>query len=88
MINDDRVIVARIIELVPLYDANTMPEQASTIPGDDGWGYTLSNFVLDHLEDDFPNIAPEQFNRCYFQTFEQTNQWRDLPGRVAITNAA
>lgn len=75
---EDHAIIARIIELVPLYDPETMPQQASTLPSGSDLGYTFINFAIDHLQDDFPNIEQEQFDRCYLLAFQQTNEWQDL----------
>lgn len=74
---DDVAITARIIELVPHY-SETMPNEAGTIPGEESFGYTLLNFCLDHLQEEFPGITQEQFNRCYLDAFGRTNQWRDI----------
>ena len=74
---DDRIIIARIIELAPDYDPETMPSQPGTFgsPDDNGWGYSFINFCVDHLEEEFPGITQEQFNRCYLQAFQQTDEW-------------
>jgi hypothetical protein len=77
-VTGDREIIARIIELVPLYDPETMPSQPSTFPSGDGWGYTLINFCADYLEEEFPGLTEEQFNRCYIDAYEQTNHWRTV----------
>jgi hypothetical protein len=76
MTHNDSAIIARIIELAPLYDSETMSDQAGTIPGEEEWGYTLINFCLDHLQEEFPGIDRDQFTRCYLDAYEQTDQWR------------
>jgi hypothetical protein len=63
---NDQDIIARMIELAPNYDPETTPDDARTIP---------PKFLLDHLEDEFPNIAQGQFNRCYFEAFHEPARW-------------
>jgi hypothetical protein len=61
---NDHDIIARMIELAPSYDPETMSGNAGTIP---------PNFLFDHLEDEFP--AQGQFNRCYFEAFHEPARW-------------
>jgi len=63
---NDQDIIARMMELAPSYGPEAMPDDASTIP---------PKFLLDHLEDDFPNIPQGQFNRCYLEAFRQQARW-------------
>jgi hypothetical protein len=63
---NDQDIIARMIELARSYDSETKRDDAGTIP---------PSFLLDRLEDDFPNIPQRQFNRCYFEAFHQPARW-------------
>jgi hypothetical protein len=73
--HSDEAIIARIIELAPDYDPETMPYEPGTLPKESGWGYSFINFAIDHLEEEFPGLTQEQFNRCYLQAYKQTDEW-------------
>jgi hypothetical protein len=77
----DRAIIARIIELVPLYDHERMPDMPSTLP-DSELGYSFINFCIDTLQEEFPAIDQEQFNRCYGQALFEPDQWQ-RPSRLS-----
>jgi hypothetical protein len=74
----DQEIVEYMIALVPGYDAETMPNQASTIPGDEDWGYSLINYLLDHIQELLPDISQKRFFRCFGKAVPQTDYWRNL----------